>query len=212
MRVGQQMMCQQHRLRGLQMRLAGHDRRRMRRRLGGQRTHNLEHTVGDASDRIAQPQPKQRGHLVISRSARPQSAAEVLADPVDQAALQRAVHVLVGDQRPEATVGDVLGQTVEAREQAVTLLGCQQPGPKQHLRVGLRRGDVVRRQHPVEMRRLAQRGKGVRRAVGKPAAPERSLVGAHWPARSLRAEIFDDRPCTCTKPLAADWSNVSPSS
>ncbi len=99
--------------------------------------HDVEDSVGDPAHRVAQPQPKQRGHLVVSRPARPQPPSEVLPDPVDEAALQRAVHVLVGDQRPEAAVGDVFGQAVQAGEQAVALLFGEQPGSKQHLRVGL---------------------------------------------------------------------------
>ena len=65
--------------------------------LGGQCGDDLEHAVGDPADRVAQPHPEQRGHLVVSRPTGPQPAAEVGADPVDQAALERAVHVLVGD-------------------------------------------------------------------------------------------------------------------
>ena len=109
----------------------------MRGRLSGQRSHDVKDTVGDPTHRVAQPQPKQRGHLVVSRPARPQPAAEVLPDAVDQAALQRAVHVLVGDQRPEAAVGDILGKAVQAGEQAIALLLGQQPGPKQYPRVRL---------------------------------------------------------------------------
>ena len=66
MRVGQKVMRQQDRLRGLQMRLAGHDRRRMRRGLRRQRGHHLEYSVGDPPDRVAQPHPELRGHLIIS--------------------------------------------------------------------------------------------------------------------------------------------------
>ena len=101
------------------------------------RTDHVEHTVGDPAHRVAQPHPKQRGHLVISRPARPQPAAQLIADPVDQAALQRAVHVLVGDKRSEAAVRDILGQAVQPDKQTVALLLGQQPCPKQNLRVGL---------------------------------------------------------------------------
>ncbi len=36
--------------------------------------------------------------------------------------------------------------------------------------------------------------------------------GQAWWCRSRFAAIFDGRPHSCTKPLASDWSNVSPSS
>ncbi len=98
----------------------------------GQRVDDVERTVGDPADRVAQPHPKQRGHLVVSRPAGPQPAAEIRPDPVDQAAFERAVHVLVGDQRPEAAVGDVLGEAVQPGQQSVALLLGEQPGPEQH--------------------------------------------------------------------------------
>ena len=121
-RVGEQVVGQQDRLRRLQMGLARQDRGGMRGGLGGQRRHDLEHAVGDPADRVAQPHPKQRGHLVISRTACAQPAAEFGADAVDQSTLQRAVHVLVADQRAEAAVGDVGAQAVQPGEQPVALL------------------------------------------------------------------------------------------
>ena len=65
-RVRQQMVGEQDRLRGLHMRLAGHDRRRMRSRLGRKCRNEFERAFGHPSDRIAQPQSKQRGHLIVS--------------------------------------------------------------------------------------------------------------------------------------------------
>ena len=78
--------------------------------------------VADPSNRVAQPEPKQRGHLVVSRSARAQPSTEVVPDSVDQPALQRPVHVLVGDQRQEAAVGDILTEAVQTGEQPIALL------------------------------------------------------------------------------------------
>ena len=104
----------------------------MRGSLGGQRRHHLERAVGDPANRVAQPEPKQRGHLVVSRPARAQPAAEVVADPVDQPAFQRPVHVLVGDDRQKTAVGDILTEAVQTGQQAVALLLGQQPRPEQH--------------------------------------------------------------------------------
>ena len=64
--VGEQMMGQQDRLRRLQMGLARHDRRGMRCGLHGKRRNHVEHAVADGPHRVAQPHPKQRGHLVVS--------------------------------------------------------------------------------------------------------------------------------------------------
>ncbi len=131
------------------------------------------------------------------------NTAQVLAYPVDQSALQRTVHILVGDQRSKAAVGDIGGQAVQADQQAVALLRCQQPGPEQYPRVCLGRGDVIGRQHPVEMGRLAQRRKGVRRPVGEAATPQRAFVGAHIATpRAPRSTFWRD-------PLALSHQNVS---
>ena len=170
--------------------------------------------VGDAADGVTQPHPKQSGHLIISGTACAQPAAEFGADTVDEAALECTVHVLVAGQGPEAAVLDVSGQAVQAGEQAVALFLGEQSCPEEHPGMGFGRHDVVGCQYPVEVRRLAQRGKRIRRSVGEPATPQRAFVGAHryFPARSLRADRLEDSPCTCTNPLAEDWSNVSPSS
>ena len=125
-------------------------------------------------------------------------AAQVGADPVDQPALQRGVHVLVGDQRPETAVRDVFGQAVQTGQQSIALIFGQQTGIEQNLRVSFGRDDVVWRQHPIEVGGFTQRGQRFGRAVGEPPTPQRPLVGAHVSsvARSRRAASFDDSPCT----------------
>ena len=172
-------MRQQHRLRGLQMSLAGHDRRRVRGRLRGERLDEAEHTVPHSAHRVAQPHPKQRGHLIVARPSSPQPAAEIGADPVDESTLQRAVDVLVGVDRGETAVGDVAAQAVQPGQQAVALLVGQQPGFMQHRGVRPRRGDVIGRQHPVEVGGFAQRRQLRGGTVGESAAPQRSFVGGH---------------------------------
>lgn len=156
MRVRQQMVRQQDGLCGLQVGLARHDRGGMRGGLDRERVDHLEATVGDAAHRVAQPHPEQCGHLVVAGAARTQPATQVGTDAVDQAPLQRTVHVLVGGQRFEASVGDVGAQAVETREQAVALFVGEQTGAVQYPGVSLRRLDVVGRECPVEVRRLAQ--------------------------------------------------------
>ena len=110
---------------------------RMRRGLAGQCVDKAQRAGGHSPQRIAQPHPEQRGHLVVSRAAGPQPATQVGPDPVDQPTLQRGVHVLVGDQRPETAVGDVLGQAVQTDQQTIALIVGQQPGVEQDLGVGL---------------------------------------------------------------------------
>ena len=53
----------------------------------------------------------------------------------------------------------------------------EQPGLVQHLGVRARTGDVVVRQAPVKVRRLAQRRQRVGRPAGKTSAPEGTFVG-----------------------------------
>ncbi len=109
----------------------------MRRGLHRQRVDHVQHAVGDAADGVAQPHPEQGGHLVVAGASGPQPATQIGPDPVDQAAFQRAVHILVGEQRLEAAVGDVGPQAVQPREQAVALLIGEQPGPVQDPGMGL---------------------------------------------------------------------------
>lgn len=98
----------------------------MRRGLHRQRVDHLQYAVGDAAHGVAQPHPEQCGHLIVAGASGPQPAAEVRPDPVDQAALQRTVHILVGDQRLETAVGDIGTEAVQAGEQPVTLLVGEQ--------------------------------------------------------------------------------------
>ena len=188
MRVRQQVMGQQNGLGRLKVRLTRHDRLRMRVGLRHQRLDDPEHAIGHPVHRVAQPHPQQGGHLVVARPPGPQPAAQIGAHPVDQPPFQRAVHVLVGDQRGETAVGDIRSQAVESRQQPVALLVGEQTGSVQHPGVRLGCGDVVRREHPVEMGGAAQRGERVGRAAGEPAAPQhtgvgRTLVGAHVTGR-----------------------------
>ena len=179
MGVGQQMVCEQNRLRRLQMRLAGHHGERVGGGLIRQHRDDVEHAEGDAPHRIAQPHPEQGGDLIVAGPPSPEAATQVGSDPVDQTPLQRAVNVLVGDDRSETAVGDVGAQAVQAGQQAVPLVVGQQPRAVQYPRVGLGRRDVVGREHPVEVRRLAQGGQRGRRAAFEPSAPQRTLVRGH---------------------------------
>jgi hypothetical protein len=213
--MGQQLMRQQHRLRRLRVRLTRHRGVRMRLRLRDKRIHDVEHAAGDHAHCITQPHPEQRGHLVVPRTAGPQPATDLGPDPLDQSTLERAVHVLIGFGRDEGAGRDIVGQPRQAVQHRRQVGVREQSGPVEHPGMRLRCANVVRRQRPVEMRGLAERGHRVGRSGREPAAPQRALVGRprrrHRP-RSRFAAIFDDRPCSWTKPLAFDWSKVSPSS
>ena len=66
-----------------------------------QRGLQLGQPADDEPGMVAQVQPQVGGDLVVAAAAGPQLAAE-RAEPLEQPALKRGVHVLVGDRRPEA--------------------------------------------------------------------------------------------------------------
>lgn len=96
--------------------------------------------------------------------------------PLNKAALQRPVDVLIGLRRQVGARGNVLVQLCQGREHSLKFAVVQQPGLMQHTGVGLGAGDIVAGQAPVKMRGLAQRREGIGGAAGEPAAPtSRSL-------------------------------------
>ncbi len=99
MRVREQMVREQHRLRRLQVRLARHHGVGVRGGLVCDGVDDVEHTVADTPRRVAQPHAEQRRHLVVAGAPGAQTSADLGADPLDQTALECAVHVLVGLRR-----------------------------------------------------------------------------------------------------------------
>ena len=92
-----------------------------------------------------------------------------------------------------------------------------------HARVGPGRGQVVGGQAPVELHAHGEPGERLCGAAGEPATPQPHSPGRGFrrhdgysappPSRASRAAaILLGRPHSCTKPLASDWSNMSPES
>ena len=171
-------MGQQDRLGSLGVRLTRHDRLRVSLRLGSQRVNQLGDLDGDVANRVADPHAEHRGHLVVAGTSRAQATADFRANPVDQAALHRAVDVLVRRCGDEGTVRDVPTQLVQPVQHGLQVSVREESGPVQHLGVRLRGEHVIRGEHPVEVGGHGQREHGLRRAAGKAAAPERALVRA----------------------------------
>ena len=97
--VGEQVMREQHRLRRLQMRVAGHDDVGVCRGERGQaRAAGRCSSVEDAADLVAQVQAQVERHLVVAAARRVQLAAG-RADLLDQPPLDGHVDVLVGRAR-----------------------------------------------------------------------------------------------------------------
>ena len=82
--IGQQMMAEGHRLRGLQMRQAGHHRAGMLQRLGREGVLIDAERCIERVDAVAHPQPEIGRHLVVARARGVQPAggfADQLAEP-----------------------------------------------------------------------------------------------------------------------------------
>ena len=188
---------------------------------------------------VAQVEPQVGGDLVVAAAAGAQLAAE-RAEPLEQAALQRGVHVLVGRRSagtsPDAQAGSRSSRAPSMRPSSSSV---EQPGAVQHPGVRAGAEQVVRREPPVEVdahrqpwpaRRPGRRRTGRPRAASVPVAhacssrvmvarlaspirrPSAALRGAAGRPRSRSAAILLGRPHSSTKPLASDWSKVSPAS
>ena len=117
------------------------------------------------------------GHLVVAAAAGAQLAAEG-AEPLEQAALQRGVHVLVVDRRAELAAADGVVEVVQRGEQPSELTAVEQAGAVQDAGVRPGGGQVVRREPPVEVHGHRQPGERLGRAAGEPAAPQPGGPGA----------------------------------
>ena len=114
-------MGQQHRLGVLQVGPAGHRDAEVPLGLVGQRVGQPADQPDELARLLAQVHPDQGGDLVVAGPPGPQPAAELGAGPLEQAALQRGVHVLVvaaGRERTGYHVGVELIQPGQHRRPA----------------------------------------------------------------------------------------------
>jgi hypothetical protein len=126
---------------------------------------------GDAAGVVAQVEPQVGGHLVVARPAGAQLAAE-RAEPLQQTALQRGVHVFVLDGGPERAGGAGGLQVVERGEHLAELVGVEQARAGQDPGVRPRRGEVVRRQPPIELNAHRKPGQSLGGTAGETASPQ----------------------------------------
>ena len=184
-------MGQEHRLRVLEMRAPGHRRLGVLLGLGDEDVDGVEDETGDLPGVIAQVHPSHRRDLVIARPSGPQLPAELGPGDLDEPPLERGVDVLVGFRGDVLARGDPPAELVECRDHPVELVCGEQSRTVEDGGVRLRSGDVVRRQAPIEVRRLAQRGQRIRRSVRESSAPQAQSF-AH--SQSFRAVVTTARP------------------
>jgi hypothetical protein len=132
--VCQQLVRQQHRLRMLQVRHARNGGVLVPLSLPDERPLEFSEPRGDNPDLVPQVQAQVRGDLVIAAPAGSQLATQ-LPGSLQEAALQRSMHVLVFRGRPERARPAGAAKVVKRREHPCQLSIGQQAGLVQHARV-----------------------------------------------------------------------------
>ena len=130
--MGQQVVRQENRLGVLEVGAPRHRRVTRRGGLSDERVCDVQDPAGQVPGLLTQVHPDQGRDLVVARAAGPQPAPELRPGPLDQAALERGVHVLVVGAGDEGTRGHVGVQRVEGREHPGKLVVIQQAGGVQH--------------------------------------------------------------------------------
>jgi hypothetical protein len=137
---------------------------------------DIEHATGEVLGLLAEVHPEQGRDLVIAGAARAQTSADMGAGALDQAPLQGGVHVLVVLGGSEGAGDDICFELVQAGQHRRECVVVEEASGREDLRVGTAARDVVARQAPVEVGRLRQCCKGIRRSAGEPAAPQAELL------------------------------------
>ena len=140
-------------------------------RLPDQSLGDVEDSTSQVSGFPAQIHADEGGDLVVARAAGTELAAKRRAGSLDEATLQRGVHVLIVDGRGERTRCNVSVEAIQRFVHVGAFLIGQQADTMQLISVRVRSGDVYVGQAEVEVRRHAQRRQSLRRPAGKAATP-----------------------------------------
>ena len=212
------MVRKQHRLRALEVRVAGHDRV-----AGFDRPIEQDRLeCVDPARRVSALPPDEQaqrgGNLVVPAPARVQLRA-ALARQLGDTAFDRGVDVFVGRRERERPFGELVLHPVERDDHHRGFLVGEDADAREHRDVGARARDVVGRQPPVEGQALRERhqllGGSIREATvpqmaGSPA--RRGPPVAHAAPPCSRAHVSTERPHRRTKPAESSWRNVSAAS
>jgi hypothetical protein len=199
------MMREQHRLRALEMRVAGHDRvagvaRDGRERLleGGERG-VLAVALG------AQPEPEVERDLVVAAATGVELAADG-ADELGQPALDRHVDVFVAALEAERVRLELLADALEPAAQATPLGRRQELGAHQRLHVRQAALDVVRPELAIDRERAGELLDDLRGRLVEASGPCLRAGGAallHFAPRSTMARMRSRSPFNRMKPAAS---------
>ena len=154
--VGQQVVAEVHRLRALQVRVAGH--RPVEVALGAREQH-LDQRDDPAARLLGGLTHEHHDigrDLVVARAGRVKLAADT-ADERREAPLDRHVDVLIVGLEDEAAAAELLGDLVQPAGQLLRLAGVEHADRGEHRRVRARLLDVVAPQPPVEVDRRVDR-------------------------------------------------------
>ena len=112
-------MGQQDRLGRLKVGFSGHDNTWMIGRLGAEGRNQVGYLDRNVPNGVPHPHAEKGRHLVVSGTTGPQPAAHLGAHNLNEAALQCAMHVLVGGQGDEIAAGYFFAKAIKAVKHGV---------------------------------------------------------------------------------------------
>ena len=131
-----------HRLRPLQVGIAGHDRLRVFPGALHQRSGQAEQQVAQGFDLILEIEAQIGGHLVVAAAGGVQLLPR-LADPLHQAGLDEGVDVLRPGVEPQRPLFNVVTDLLQSPDDFLRLVQADDPLAPQHPGVGDRPPDVL---------------------------------------------------------------------
>ncbi len=137
-----------------------------------QRVLKPQHPLRDDVQLAFAPQPQRRCHLVVAAPARVELPSGRAGDFGD-AALDRGVDVLIRGREHERPAIQLVGHSVERRQDLGRLVAVEQAGAHEPAHVSARADDVIGRQAHVERQGRREREQLVGRTRPEPSLPER---------------------------------------